>query len=186
MEELRELLIEELRDLYHAEGQLTKALPRMAKAARSPELKQAITKHLEETEGQVERLQQVFEQLGVKTRGKPCKGMAGIVEEGKESIAEGKKKNPLIADLELIGAAQRVEHYEMAGYGTARTMAEQLGEQEVANLLEQTLKEEEATDKALTELALPLYEQIKSESGDDEEDEDDEEGDQEEGDEEEE
>jgi len=156
---LRELLIEELRDIYHAEGQLVKALPKMAKAAKSPQLKQAFQQHLTETEGHVERLQQAFELLGEKERGKPCKGMMGLVEEGKETINQGKDQDQVIADLALIGAAQRVEHYEIAAYGTARAMAEQLRQDKVASLLSQTLEEEEKADLALTNIAEPLMEE---------------------------
>src|SRR5580692_5166813 len=136
---LRELLIEELRDIYHAEGQLVKALPKMAKAAKSDQLRQAFQKHLAETEGHVERLQKAFDLLGEKAKGKPCKGMMGLVDEGRETIDEGKEMEDPIADLALIGAAQRVEHYEMAAYGTARAMAARLGESKVVNLLNQTL-----------------------------------------------
>lgn len=156
---LRELLVEELRDIYHAEGQLVKALPKMAKAAKSPELKQAFQEHLAQTEGHVERLHQAFDLLGEKQRGKPCKGMMGLIEEGRETITEGKEREAVEADLALIGAAQRVEHYEMAAYGTARAMAERLGENKIANLLQQTLAEEEKTDQLLTKLAEPLLEE---------------------------
>jgi Mn-containing catalase len=160
---LKELLVEELRDIYHAEGQLVKALPRMAKAAKSPELKEAIQKHLTETEGHVERLQQAFELLGEKTKGKPCKGMMGLVEEGKEAIEEGKKMEEADADLALIGAAQRVEHYEMAAYGTARAMAAQIGEDKVAQLLSTTLEEEKKADQTLTGIASPLLQEAAQE-----------------------
>jgi Mn-containing catalase len=153
---LRELLIDELRDIYHAEGQLVKALPKMAKAAKSSQLKQAFQKHLTETEGHVERLQKVFDLLGEKQKGKPCKGMMGLVEEGRETIEEGKERDDFAADLALIGAAQRAEHYEMAAYGTARTMAEQLGENKVATLLDQTLAEEKKADQTLSQIAEPL------------------------------
>jgi len=153
---LRELLIDELRDIYHAEGQLVKALPKMAKAAKSPQLKQAFQKHLTETEGHVERLQKAFDLLGEKQKGKPCKGMMGLVEEGRETIEEGKEKDEVVADLALIGAAQRVEHYEMAAYGTARAMAQQLGESKVARLLDQTLAEEKKADQTLSQIAEPL------------------------------
>jgi Mn-containing catalase len=153
---LRELLIDELRDIYHAEGQLVKALPKMAKAAKSAELKQAFQKHLTETEGHVERLQKAFDLLGEKQKGKPCKGMMGLVEEGRETIEEGKERDEVAADLALIGAAQRVEHYEMAAYGTARAMAEQLGESKVAQLLDQTLAEEKKADQTLSQIAEPL------------------------------
>jgi Mn-containing catalase len=158
MEELmfRELLVEELRDIYHAEGQLVKALPKMAKAAKSSQLKRAFNQHLAETEGHVERLQQAFELLGEKPKGKPCKGMMGLVEEGRETITEGKAKDEVFADLALIGAAQRVEHYEIAAYGTARAIAEQLGENGVVRLLSQTLVEEEKADETLTLIAEPM------------------------------
>lgn len=160
---LKELLVEELRDIYHAEGQLVKALPKMAKAARSPQLKQAIEKHLTETEGHVERLQQVFEMLGEKAKAKPCKGMVGLIEEGKETIEDGKKMDEADADLALIGAAQRVEHYEMAAYGTARAMAEQMGENKIVQLLSRTLTEEEKADQTLTRIAAPLLQEAASE-----------------------
>jgi Mn-containing catalase len=153
---LRELLVEELRDIYHAEGQLVKALPKMAKAAKSPKLKEAIQKHLAETEGHVERLQEAFELLGEKQKGKPCKGMIGLVQEGREVIVEGKQMEDVDADLALIGAAQRVEHYEIAAYGTARAMAKQLGEERIVQLLSHTLDEEKNTDQALTNLAEPM------------------------------
>ncbi len=156
---LRELLIEELRDIYHAEGQLVKALPKMAKAAKSDQLWQAFQKHLAETEGHVERLQKAFDLLGEKAKGKPCKGMMGLVEEGRETIDEGKAMEDPVADLALIGAAQRVEHYEMAAYGTARAMAERLGETQVVNLLSQTLAEEEKADQTLTKIAAPMLEE---------------------------
>jgi Mn-containing catalase len=156
---LRELLIEELRDIYHAEGQLVKALPKMAKAAKSDQLRQAFQKHLAETEGHVERLQKAFDLLGEKAKGKPCKGMMGLVDEGRETIDEGKEMEDPIADLALIGAAQRVEHYEMAAYGTARAMAARLGESKVVNLLNQTLSEEEKADQTLTKIAEPMLEE---------------------------
>jgi ferritin-like metal-binding protein YciE len=148
---LEELLIDELKDLYSAENQLVKALPKMAKAASSPELKRAIERHLEETKRQVERLNQVGEQLEVKLTGKKCKAMEGLIEEGKEIIDEDMDENA--SDAGIIGAAQKVEHYEIAGYGTARTHAALLGYNKVAKLLQQTLDEEGATDKKLTALA---------------------------------
>jgi len=148
---LEELLVEELKDLYSAENQLVKALPRMAKAAHSPELKRAFERHLEETRRQVERLDQIGQTLATKMTGKKCKGMEGLIEEGKEVIEEDFDDNT--RDAGLIGAAQRVEHYEIAGYGTARTHAELLGYPKVAKLLQQTLDEEAATDKKLTQLA---------------------------------
>ena len=124
MELLQELLIEELKDLLHAEGQLVKALPKMAKAAKDADLRTAFEEHLEQTKEHVERLKQVFEMLEEKPKTKPCKGMAGLVEEGAEVITDGKQMEEAPADLALIGAAQRVEHYEIAAYGTARAIAE--------------------------------------------------------------
>jgi Mn-containing catalase len=156
MSALQELLIEEMKDLLHAEGQLVKALPKMARAAHEPKLKQAFQSHLEETKGHVERLKQAFELLGAKARAKPCKGMQGLVEEGQEQITEGKEKEDAVADLMIVGAAQKVEHYEISGYGTCRTLAEQLGQSKVAKLLQQTLQEEEKADKLLTQLSPPL------------------------------
>jgi ferritin-like metal-binding protein YciE len=148
---LEKLFIEELRDLYSAEKQILRALPKMGKAATSPELKAAFLKHLEETKGQVERLEKVFEGLGKSPRGKTCKAMQGLVEEGSELMKED--IDPAILDAGLIAAAQRVEHYEMAGYGTVRTYARHLKNKEAATLLQQTLDEEAATDKKLTALA---------------------------------
>lgn len=156
---LKELLIDELQDIYHAERQLVKALPKMARAANSPELKEAFQNHLAETEQQVERLNQAFELLGEKAKAKVCKGMLGLVEEGQETITDGKKQEDPIADLALIGAAQRVEHYEIAAYGTARRIAEQLGQVGVVQLLEETLQEEKGADDTLTRVAQPLYNQ---------------------------
>jgi len=141
---LEELLIEDMQDLLHAESQLVRALPKMAKAAHDPKLKQAFEKHLEETKGHVERLKQAFELLGARAKAKPCKAMQGLVEEGEEMIEE--KAEPYAKDAGLIASAQRVEHYEMAGYGTVRTMAEVLGHTEAARLLDETLKEEGEAD----------------------------------------
>jgi Mn-containing catalase len=159
MELLRELLTEELKDLMSAENQLVKALPKMVKAAKDAELKKAFEDHLEQTKGHVERLKQMFDMLEEKPKAKTCKGMAGLVEEGSEVITEGKEKEETQADLALIGAAQRVEHYEMAAYGTARAIAEQMNRKDIAKLLSQTLAEEEAADELLTRLAMPLLEQ---------------------------
>jgi Mn-containing catalase len=171
MPELQELLVDEMRDLLHAEQQLVKALPKMAKAAHEPKLKKAFEKHLEETQSHVERLKQAFDLLGAKPKAKVCKGMQGLIEEGQEKIAEGKQKEGLIADLGLAAAAQKVEHYEIAGYGTIRTIAEKLGRDKVARLLIQTLTEEEKTDKLLTELCTPILEEASQESGSDTEEE---------------
>jgi len=148
---LNELLQEELRDLYSAETQIVKALPKMAKAASSPELRRAFERHLEETKRQVERLDQIGEELEVKMTGKKCKGMEGLLAEGRELMEEDLEDDAL--DAGLIGAAQKVEHYEIAAYGTARTHAEMLGYRRIAKLLQQTLNEEGATDKKLTQLA---------------------------------
>ena len=151
LDTLHDLYVEELRDLYNAENQLLKALPRMAKAAAAPELKEAFTEHLEVTRGQVVRLETIFAGLGEKAKGKKCKAMEGLVEEGKEAIEES--GSPAVKDAALIAAAQRVEHYEMAGYGCLRTFARLLKHQDHARLLQQTLDEEGAADKALTALA---------------------------------
>jgi Mn-containing catalase len=169
MPALRELLVEEMQDLLHAEGQLIKALPKMAKAAKNPKLKQAFEKHLEETRGHAERLKEAFELLGARAKAKPCKAMQGLVEEGQEQITEGKEKEEAIADLMLVAAAQKVEHYEISGYGTLRTVAEQLGENKVAKLLAQTLAEEEKTDKLLTQLSPPLLQEAAEEPEEEEE-----------------
>ena len=148
---LEDLYVAELRDLYSAEGQIVKALPKMAKAASSPELKRAFERHLEETRRQVERLDQIGQALEIKLTGKKCKGMEGLIEEGKEVMEEFDDGDAI--DAGLIGAAQKVVHYEIAAYGTARTHAEVLGHPKAARLLQQTLDEEAATDKKLTQLA---------------------------------
>jgi ferritin-like metal-binding protein YciE len=147
----RELLVEELKDLYSAETQLTKTLPKLAKAATNPELKTAFETHLEETEVHVERLEKVMNQLGESPKGKKCKAMEGLVAEGKEIMEED--ATPAMLDLAMIGAAQKVEHYEIAGYGTARTLAELAGEGGIAEILQETLDEEGMTDKRLTDIA---------------------------------
>jgi len=165
MENLRELLVEELKDLYSAEKQIVKALPKIVRGCASEELKAAITEHLEVTKGQVTRLEEIFEQLGEKAKGKPCKGMEGLLEEGSEALQEGEKGT--LRDLQLIGAAQRVEHYEVAAYGTAKTIAEKLGLDEAAELLGETLAEEEEADEKLTEVAESLYGEVQT--GDEEE-----------------
>lgn len=170
MQLLQELLTEELKDLLHAENQLVKALPKMAKAAKDSDLKSAFQDHLEQTKGHVERLKQAFEMLEEKPRAKVCKGMAGLVEEGQEIIAEGKEMEEAPADLALIGAAQRVEHYEIAAYGTARAIAEQMNRKDIVKLLSQTLAEEEKADQLLTQVAQPLLEQAAQGAEDEEED----------------
>ena len=148
---LKELYIDELKDLYSAENQLVKALPKMAKAASSQELRQGFEKHLEQTKGQVQRLEKIFQTLGESPKGKTCKGMQGLIEEGSEATEEDYEGS--VMDAALIGAAQRVEHYEIAGYGTVRGMAETLGIDDQVSLLEETLEEEKQTDQKLTELA---------------------------------
>ena len=149
---LKELYIDELRDIYSAENQLTKALPKMAKAATSDELQAGFEEHLEQTKGHVQRLEQIFSQLGEKPTGNKCKGMEGLVEEGKEMIEEEDLEGEA-RDAGLISAAQRVEHYEIAAYGCVRTYANLLGETEAEDLLQQTLQEEKDTDQKLTKLA---------------------------------
>lgn len=166
---LHELYVEELRDLYNAENQLMKALPKMAKAASSEELKAAFEEHLEVTRGQIERLDQIFEELGEKATGKKCKAMEGLIEEGKE-LLEQEDADPSVLDAALIGAAQRVEHYEMAGYGCVRTFARLLGYEKAAELLQATLDEEGEADKKLTELAESVI-NVEAEAADGEEDE---------------
>jgi ferritin-like metal-binding protein YciE len=148
---LAELLVDELKDLYSAEKQITKALPRMAKATENAELRRAFERHLEETRVQLERLDAIGEALGVRLTGKKCKGMEGLIDEGKEIMEEDLEGSAL--DAGLIGAAQKVEHYEIAAYGTARAHAQLLGLTKVAKLLQKTLDEEGNTDKKLTALA---------------------------------
>jgi len=148
---LKHLYVEELKDLYSAETQLVKALPKMAKAATSEELQTGFEEHLEQTKGHVLRLEEIFKALGESPKGKKCKGMEGLIKEGAEVIEEDIA--PEEKDAGLISAAQRVEHYEMAGYGCVRTYAKLLGEDDAASLLQQTLDEEKTTDEKLTELA---------------------------------
>ena len=160
MSQIKELLIDQLQDLLHAETQLTSALPKMAEAANHPKLKEAFEKHLVQTEGHVERLRKGFELLGEKAEPKPCKAMRGLIEEGEETIEEGQQKEPMAADLALIAAAQRVEHYEISAYGTARALARQIGQTECARLLTYTLGEEESSDYLLTAIADPILQQL--------------------------
>ena len=150
----RDLLVQELKDLYSAENQLLKALPKMAEAATSDELREAFETHLEETTLQVQRLEEIGEKLAETMTGKKCQAMEGLIAEGKEIM--GEDASPAMLDLALIGAAQKVEHYEIAGYGTARTLAELIGEEEVAELLQETLDEEGKTDQLLTQVAQKL------------------------------
>ena len=154
MTTLEDLLVEQVRDLYDAEKQLVRALPKMAEAASSEDLQQAIQSHLEETKNQVSRLERVFEELDKPAKGKACKAMRGLVEEGGEAL-DGKSQAPL-TDLAIIAAAQRVEHYEISAYGTARAIALQLGQETIASLLEETEEEEKAADTKLTDIATDL------------------------------
>jgi ferritin-like metal-binding protein YciE len=151
LESVQDLFLAELRDLYNAENQLVDALPKMADAASSSELKKAFTHHLEETKKHVTRLDDVFKNLHEDPKGETCEAMKGLVKEGEQFIQA--KGEPDVRDAGLIGAAQRVEHYEMAGYGTARTLAQRLGLQDVAKILDTTLKEEKAADEKLTTVA---------------------------------
>lgn len=160
MSQIKELLTNELRDLLDAETQLTAALPKMAEAAKHPKLKEAFQKHLVQTQGHVERLRSAFATLGEEPESEPCKGMAGLIEEGEETIEKGTEKEAIAADLCLIAAAQKVEHYEIASYGTVRSLARQLGAMDCAQLLSQTLGEEESTDFLLTAISDPLIQQL--------------------------
>ncbi len=164
MSELRELLIEELGDLLNAENQLVAALPKMSKAAHHPKLREAFDKHLAQTREHVQRLNQVFGLLYEEPAAKTCRGMQGLVTEGEERIGESQEKDEQSADLALIAAAQKVEHYEISGYGTARTLALQINEPEAARLLSHTLGEEESTDFLLTEIAKPLLQKARQEA----------------------
>ncbi len=150
---LEDLYIHELKDLYNAERQIVNTLPKMAQAASSSELENAFKQHLEQTKRQIERLEKIFKMCNISADSKECKGIKGIIEEGEELIKNKENIDPDVLDAGLISGAQKVEHYEMAGYGTVRTFAEFLGQDEAANLLQQTLDEEKQTDKKLTELA---------------------------------
>ncbi|HEX8877755.1 MAG TPA: ferritin-like domain-containing protein [Phycisphaerales bacterium] len=152
LDNLKSLLEDQIRDLYSAENQLTKALPKMAKKATSETLKDAFTSHLDETVGHIQRLEKIAQMLEVKPSGKVCKAMKGLVEEGKEAIDESGED--AVIDAALIGAAQRVEHYEIAAYGCARALAEQLGETKIIQLLQETLDEESAANEKLTGISL--------------------------------
>jgi ferritin-like metal-binding protein YciE len=154
---LKELYVDELKDIYNAETQLVKALPKMAKAASSEELRSGFEEHLEQTKGHVSRLEQIFESLGESPKGKKCKGMEGLVEEGSEMIDEEFEAS--VKDAGIIGAAQRVEHYEIAAYGTVRAFAETLGHEDHISLLQETLEEEKQTDEKLTGLAKKINSQ---------------------------
>ena len=148
---LDDLLVHEMQDIYHAEGQILKALPKIAKAASNPDLKTAFEEHRVQTEGHVKRLEQAFKLLGLPAKGKKCEGMAGLIEEGKKTMEQDAE--PAVLDAALIAAAQRVEHYEIASYGCICTYAEMLGHDQVHDLLGQNLDEEETTDQRLTALA---------------------------------
>jgi ferritin-like metal-binding protein YciE len=149
--DLRELYVDELKDLYDAENQLIKALPKMAEAATSDQLRSGFEQHLEQTREHAQRIERIFNSMGEKVKGKKCKGMNGLISEGQDVM--GEDYDGELMDAALISAAQRVEHYEIAAYGTVRTFANILGEQEAVTLLEQTLEEEKETDEKLTELA---------------------------------
>jgi ferritin-like metal-binding protein YciE len=151
LESLKDLYLEQLKDLYSAETQLVDALPKMAEASHSPELKNAFREHLNQTRQHVDRLEQVFKKLGLSPKGETCEGMKGLVKEGEAMMKM--KGEPEVLDAGLIAAAQRVEHYEIAGYGTVRTYAELLGEADAVRLFERTLQEEEEADEKLTEIA---------------------------------
>lgn len=166
MDSLKDLYIDELKDLYNAENQLLKALPKMAKKASAPQLKRAFQDHLTQTQGHVDRLEKIFKGLGEKPTGKVCKAMKGLIEEGKEVIEE--KGDSSVLDAALIGAAQRVEHYEIAGYGVVRTFASLLGEENAMATLQRTLNEEGETDKKLTKLAETIINIEASEAEEDE------------------
>jgi len=160
---LEELLVEELKDLYSAETQLTKALPKMAEAATDENLKAGFEKHLEQTREHIARLDRAMELLDASPKGKTCKAMKGLIAEGEEKIKED--ASDAVKDAALIGAAQKVEHYEIAGYGTVRTYAELLGEEEIVELLQETLDEEAETDRQLTQLASSLNLKAETEEG---------------------
>lgn len=168
-EGLKELYIDELKDLYNAENQLLKALPKMAKAASSEELRQGFEEHLEQTRGHVERLEEIFKSLDENPKGKKCMGMEGLVKEGSEMMEEDFEG--ALMDAALIGAAQRVEHYEIAAYGTVSEFARILGEDEHVSLLEETLQEEKDTDEKLTGLAKEINPQANEEMQEQEEEE---------------
>jgi len=160
--DLKQLYIDELKDIYSAENQLVKALPKMARAANSEKLRSGFEEHLEQTKGHVKRLDQIFAALDEKPTGKTCKGMKGLIEEGDEAAGEDYPAE--IKDQALIGAAQRVEHYEIAAYGTVKAMAKKIGDNKAADLLNQTLEEEKQTDEKLTELAEQISVKSKSQS----------------------
>jgi len=162
VETMQELLIDELKDLYSAEKQIVRALPKLVKAATSPELKDALSSHLEETKGQVARLEKIGEIVGKKMTGKACVGMKGVLEEGSEVLEDTEKG--IVRDAALISACQRVEHYEMAGYGSAREFAKLFGQREVADLLDETLAEEKEADKKLSAISKQINAKAKQQA----------------------
>ena len=170
LNDLRELYVHELRDLYSAEKQITKALPKMIKAAAHDELRSAFEEHLEVTREQMSRLEQIFEAMGERSAGPKCKGMEGLLEENKDMIEEDAE--PSVRDAALIVGAQKVEHYEIAGYGSVHTFAEMLGETQAVRLLERTLREEEETDRKLTEISKMVNEEAEAAASEEMEDED--------------
>jgi ferritin-like metal-binding protein YciE len=160
LENLQQLFVKELRDLYDAENQITDALPKLIDAAQHSDLKNALQQHLNVTQQQIARLDHIFQMLNEKPAGETCKGMKGVIKEGDEIVSQG--GDPSTVDAGIISAAQRVEHYEMAGYGTVRTYAELLGQNEMARLLEQTLKEEQEADKTLSQIAKAVNVEAKA------------------------
>lgn len=158
VDSMEKLFVEELRDLYSAENQITKALPKMVKAASSEKLRSALEHHLKETEEQVKRLEQICEMIGESPKGETCEGMKGLLEEGDKTVHDA-KEGP-VRDEAIISGCQRVEHYEMAAYGTARTYAERLGKQQMVQLLEKTLSEEKAADQKLTQVSSLVHQQV--------------------------
>lgn len=159
VDSMERLFIDELRDIYSAENQITKALPKMAKAASSTELRNAFEHHLKQTEEHVQRLEQLFEMLGESPKGKTCDGMKGLLDEGSQMLHDT-EEGP-VRDEAMISAAQRVEHYEMAAYGTVRTYAERMGKQQAVQILERTLEEEKATDKKLTDISDSVHREMR-------------------------
>ena len=163
LETLRDLYVEQLHDLYSAESQLVEALPKMAKAATNKQLQAGFTAHLAQTKTHVQRLEQIFQQLGQSARGKTCKGMQGIIEEGQEVMSEDGEE--ALMDAAIVGAAQRVEHYEMASYAAARTIAERMGNTEIVDLLQQTWDEENEADQKLSEIVSQVLEEMEDGAG---------------------
>src|SRR6185312_3374335 len=155
-ETMQELFVEQLRDIYDAEKQLVKALPKLAKAAESEELSEALTSHLEETKNHVQRVERIFQMVKTNAKSKPCNGMKGLIEEGNEAIQE--EDEGVLRDLAIIAGCQKVEHYEISAYGTIRTLAEQLEMEDVVQLLQETEDEESQADEKLTEVATGIYE----------------------------